>query len=371
MEFKMLLDKINDILSPEEEVIFDAWYKESASHRDYFERVQNNYKIEINDFDIDLDKAWSTVDKKISPKKNNRSYYRYAVAASIALLIGVGYFSLTNKVITKPQTVVEKNSNDITLTLSDGSKVVLTDKKNGVVANDKSAVITTKDGQIRYDQNNEKHTGKVTYNTLITPNGKTFQVELPDGTIVWMNAGSSLKYPTYFEGSQRSVVLTGEAYFEVAHNEKMPFRVLSNAQQVEVLGTHFNIRAYTNEPILKTTLLEGKIKISEEGNSLLVKPGQQILVSLSNHTMRSIEVNTDAAVAWRKRLFYFENARYDEIMREIERWYDVEVSYKGKIPEGQFEGAIQKDLKLEQVLKMLESKDVHFKVAGKEVIVTQ
>jgi ferric-dicitrate binding protein FerR (iron transport regulator) len=374
MEFKMIVDKINDILSPEEEVIFDAWYNESASHRDYFEKVQNNYKIEINDFEIDLDKAWRAVDKNITPKKNNRSHYRYAIAASIALLIGVGYFTLNNKTITKSETTAGKSTSndDVVLTLSDGSKVVLNDQKNGIVANQQNVVITKdKDGQIRYDENNEQPKGKVNFNTLITPNGKTFQIQLPDGTNVWMNAGSSLKYPTYFEGNDRSVVLTGEAYFEVVHNEKMPFKVFSNGQQVEVLGTHFNIRAYQNEPLLKTTLLEGKIKITEGSNAALVKPGQQVSVSLNNHTMRSSEVNTDAAVAWRKRLFYFENAKYDEIMREIERWYDVDVIYKGKIPDERFEGAIQKDLKLEQVLKMLESKDVHFKVSGREVLVTQ
>jgi len=378
MEFKTIIAKINDTLSPEEESIFDTWYKESASHREYFEKVKENYQIEITEAELDLNKAWQAVDKRISPKKSRKSYYKYAIAASVALLLGIGYFTVTKtNVIDSGKGTIEtgeviQNSNDIVLTLSDGSKVILNDQKNGVVASQQSVVITKdKDGSIRYDENNDQHTGKPTYNTLITPNGKTFQIALPDGTNVWMNAGSSLKYPTYFDGNERSVVLTGEAYFEVSHNEKMPFKVFSNGQQVEVLGTHFNIRAYENEPVLKTTLLEGKIKVTEDDNTIIVKPGQQTTVTIDRHTMKIAEVNTELAIAWKNRLFYFENAKYDEIMREIERWYDVKVIYKGKIPDEKFQGAIQKDLKLDQVLKMLESKDVHFKVSGKEVLVTQ
>jgi len=378
MEFKLIIKKINNTLSPEEESVFNIWYNESEENRHYFAKVENNYQIEMENINLDI--AWNAIDRKISPSKNRKQFYKYAIAASVALLMGIGYFTVTKTTAIdsgkgSAQTEegeVTKNTNDIILTLSDGSKVILNDQKNGVVASQQSVVITKdKDGSIRYDENNDQHTGKPTYNTLITPNGKTFQIALPDGTNVWMNAGSSLKYPTYFDGNERLVVLTGEAYFEVSHDAKMPFKVFSNGQQVEVLGTHFNIRAYENEPVLKTTLLEGKIKITESDNSSLVKPGQQVKVSLTNHSMKIAEVNTESAVAWKSRLFYFEDAKYDEIMREIERWYDVKVIYKGKIPDERFQGAIQKDLKLNQVLKMLESKDVHFKVSGKEVIVTQ
>ncbi|WP_163409842.1 FecR family protein [Flavobacterium ajazii] len=379
MEFNLIIKKINDTLSPEEESVFAAWYNESDSNREYFERVQKNYQTDLQPQEIDLDRAWKNINEIITPQTRIRPYYKYAIAAAVILFIGIGYFTQTkttiqNAVPVTDNGVVEKekkNSNDIILTLADGSKVVLNDQKNGVVANQQNVVITKdKDGQIRYEENGQ-HDRKAAYNTLITPNGRTFQIALPDGTNVWMNAGSSLKYPTYFEGTERTVVLTGEAYFEVAHNAKMPFKVFSNNQEVEVLGTHFNVRAYENEPVLKTTLLEGKIKITEGSNSSLVKPGQQVVVSPDKHSMRTKEVNTELAVAWKNRLFYFENARYDEIMREIERWYDVDVIYKGKIPDERFEGAIQKDLKLNQVLKMLESKDIHFKISGKEVIVTQ
>ena len=363
----MILDKINDILSPEEESIFDAWYSESDAHRAYFDRVQKNY---LQDLDaIDMEKAWEAVEAKISPKKRSIKYYVYAAAAGAAVLIGITYFTFTAETIHAPEN--RTPAQGVVLTLSDGTQVVLSDHKNGVIASQKHAVITQdNEGQIRYEGNNKKTEGKAVYNTLSTPNGETFQITLPDGTRVWMNAGSSLKYPTYFQGSERSVVLTGEAYFEAAHNEAMPFKVLSNGQQVEVMGTHFNVRAYPNEPVFKTTLLEGKIKITQGDNAALVKPGQQIIVSADKHSMKTREVNAELSLAWKNRLFYFENARYDEIMREIERWYDVDVIYKGKIPDQRFEGAIQKDLKLNQVLKMLESRDIHFKISGKEVIVT-
>ena len=168
MEFKLIIKKINDTLTPEEESIFTVWYNESDSNREYFKKVQNNYQSDIKV--INLDNAWKIIDKSITPQKNNKSYYKYAIAASVALLIGIAYFSQTKSIIntleTKPKsTVVEKNSNDIILTLSDGSKVILDDKKNGVVAKQENVVITKdQNGQIRYDENSEDHKGKVSYN---------------------------------------------------------------------------------------------------------------------------------------------------------------------------------------------------------------
>ncbi|MEL1241204.1 FecR family protein [Flavobacterium flavipallidum] len=375
MEFKLIVKKINNTLTQEEEVVFSQWYHQSDDNKVYFEKVKNNYYANLNPDNIDLDTAWYAIKSNIKPQR--RIKYYYAVAASVVILFGLGYFFSTNDSLNQnvnQNTIVESTSksNEVILTLADGSKVVLNNQNNGVVANQENVTITKdKDGQIIYNDSKQVHNGKPSFNTLNIPNGQTFQVTLPDGTNVWLNAGSSLKYPTYFEGNNRTVVLTGEAYFEVAHNLKMPFKVFSNGQEVEVLGTHFNIRAYANEPFLKTTLLEGRIKISEGNNKAIVKPGEQIVVSLGKHHMYSKQVNVESAIAWKNRLFYFENARYDEIMREIERWYDVEVIYKNKMSNERFEGAIQKDLPLNQVLKMLESEDVHFKIQGKEVIVTQ
>lgn len=369
-------------LSIEENALLHEWLSVPENH-EYYQKIIDLETLKSKERfynSINTDLAFDRIKEKLDFSEvpvislfNYRKIWRFA--AVLVFLVGISsvFFYLNKSRDIKNNEVVVKSDepkfDHPTLVLEDGTIVSLEPKKEKIVS--KNGIISNVNDVLVYDAkaiNGKTTTGE---NTLIVPSGHVYAVNLSDGTKVWLNSKSSLKYPMEFSGDKRIVKLEGEAYFEVAPNVKMPFKVLSNGQEVEVLGTHFNIRAYENEPVFKTTLLEGKIKISEGSNSALVKPGQQIIISLEKHSLRSREVNTELAVAWKNRLFYFENAKYDEIMREIERWYDVDVIYKGKIPDERFEGAIQKDLKLDQVLKMLESKDVHFKVIGKEVIVTQ
>ena len=213
----------------------------------------------------------------------------------------------------------------------------------------------------------------IRYNTITTLRGGQYQVILPDGTKVWLNAASSLKYPTEFRGKERNVELTGEAYFEVAKNATMPFHVQSAGQTVRVLGTHFNINAYEDEGVIKTTLLEGSIQITYQQAKVLIKPGEQARVVAGSPDKIIVDENadTDGAVAWKDGYFQFNHADIRTVMRQISRWYDVTVKYEGSVSSKDFGGAIERNLKLSQVLHILEKSQVHFVINGKEVVVLQ
>jgi ferric-dicitrate binding protein FerR (iron transport regulator) len=209
----------------------------------------------------------------------------------------------------------------------------------------------------------------IIFNTIETPKGGKFQIRLPDGSKVWLNAASSIRFPAKFAGSKRKVELRGEAYFEVAHDESKIFEVNARNQTVQVLGTHFNINAYEDEPSVNTTLLEGSVRISDVRTNVsqLLKPGEQSQLS------EQIEIinlkNTNEAVAWKDGYFQFDEADIKTVMRQIERWYDVSVVYEGNLPNYRFAGEIERNLSLLQVLKVLEKTNVHFRLEGREVIV--
>jgi transmembrane sensor len=213
---------------------------------------------------------------------------------------------------------------------------------------------------------------KTVYNTIETPKGGQYRIDLPDGTMVWLNAGSSLRYPNRFAGQERKVALTGEAYFEVAKNKQMPFRVVSGKQVVEVLGTHFNINAYTDEASVKTTLLEGSVNVllQETHQSELLNPGQQAVVKYNGSSIVVQPVKVEEAVAWKNGYFMFVDADLESIMRQLARWYDVEVAYEGNLGSLKFGGMVSRSKSIAQTLRILElTGNVRFKVAGRRVTV--
>ena len=303
-------------------------------------------------------------------------------AASIILALSLGVYLLTtkNNRTLPPANVVQAaeiapGKNGAVLTLADGSHVILDSLGNGVVASQNGAQVVLKGGALAYDPNGSAN-GEVTYNTMSTPKGRQFQVTLPDGTKVWLNAASSLRYPTAFTGTERTVTVTGEAYFEVAHNARMPFVVnVNDKEEVRVLGTHFNINAYDNEKAINTTLLQGSVKVGKrqtaEGRqeSVTLKPGEQTSLSQTSQLSQPIPVQTEEVIAWKNGLFNFEGASLGEIMRQVERWYDIEISYEKGIPNVEFEGKMTRDVPLSDLLAMLEKSDIHFKVEGRKLIV--
>jgi len=262
---------------------------------------------------------------------------------------------------------VAPGSNKAVLTLGDGSTVALDSAGNQVIRQGNTA-INQRSGLLQYQASGTAAT--VSYNILTTPRGGKFRIVLPDGTRVWLNAASSIRYPTAFTGKERKVEVTGEAYFEVARNAVMPFRVnIDNRAEVEVLGTHFNINAYRDEAAINTTLMEGKVKVS--ANRLpgtLLQPGQQ--ASLAAGALQVLnDVDTAQVIAWKEGWFEFHTATLLDVMRQLSRWYDVEVAYPANIPDRAFEGRIQQDLTLAQVLKILERYQVHFQIEDRRITV--
>jgi len=313
--------------------------------------------------------------------------YISAVAAVLTLIFSIaGYSFFSNyNLAQKEQTASRKKniilpgSNKAVLTLADGSDVILDQTSNGILGNQGNVAIKkSKDGKVSYEAaQHNTYTGKaIAYNKIATPRGGQYQVNLADGTKVWLNAASTLRFPVAFNKTERVVELTGEAYFEVnpepiAGNRKtrIPFLVKTRNQVVEVLGTHFNVNAYDDEPDIKTTLLKGSVKVLQPiaHQSVLLKPGQQSAVA-ENITVA--DVDASQAIEWQKGYFLFDNESVESMMRKISRWYNIEVEYRGNIRYRKFAGKISRFDNIEQILQVMEKTQViHFEIKGRRVIV--
>jgi len=297
---------------------------------------------------------------------------KYSVAAAIVAIIAVCTF-LWLKPSDKKITTVTSNQfkNDIApggnkafLTLADGTIITLDRTASGEVANQGSVqIVKEADGIISY-KSGAKEASPAYYNRVSTPIGGQYQVRLADGTRVWLNALSSIRFPSVFDGSARTVELSGEAYFEVTKNRDKPFYVSVNGMQVEVLGTHFNVNAYPDEPSIKTTLLAGMVKLVRGTSNILLKPGDQGQTNDTGGFILSKETDVDEVVAWKNGYFSFEGADVKTVMRQIARWYGVQVHYVGEPTKALFGGEIGRDLNLTQVLIGLSKSRVHFQLEG-------
>lgn len=302
-------------------------------------------------------------------------------AASILVLLATGaYFWLQQP--GKPGTADTGSVRDIPpgkqgaiLTLADGRTIALDSLRNGLVAAQGGVSVKLQDGKLVYDKHagTAPAAGNVLYNIMATPKGRQYQLVLPDGTQVWLNAASSLRYPAVFEGTERTVEVTGEAYFEVAPNPKMPFRVkIGEGTVIEVLGTNFNVNAYSDEPGIHTTLLEGSVKISTQNRSQLLQPGQQVQIDKRDGVFTLIkEADVAQAIAWKEGIFSFTDASLETVMRQLARWYNVEVKYEGAIPQREFNGEINRGLTLAQVLKGLAKTKINYTIVNDNTILIQ
>jgi ferric-dicitrate binding protein FerR (iron transport regulator) len=259
--------------------------------------------------------------------------------------------------------------NKATLTLGDGSTILLDSSANGMVASEGSTrVIKLDSGRIAY-QADGSHEGSLSYNVIHTPRGGKYEVTLPDGTKVWMNAASSLRFPTVFNGLQREVALTGEAYFEVAENRQMPFNVSIGEATVKVLGTHFNINAYSDERSIHTTLLEGAVQFSSGGAGKLLHPGEQAVFDDSTSALSVHEADINQVMAWKNGRFEFDNIDLPAVMRQISRWYDVDVEYRVANRNVKLGGGISRTSNLQDLLPLLEASGVHCKLEGRKIVI--
>ncbi len=308
--------------------------------------------------------------------------YLWRIAAA-AILIGVisfaGYFSMQKSVI-KPVAVIVKQlkqplaadalpgSKGAVLTLSNGQQIVLDSAGNGQLASQGGTTIVNKNGEIVYAVKGTD-AGEVLYNTMSTAKGRQYQLILSDGTKVWLNSASSIRYPAAFVGNLRSVSITGEAYFEVAKDKAKPFVVTVNNMEVKVLGTHFNINAYADEAAIKTTLLEGSVQVSNAADVAMLVPGQQSRLYKTGAIQTISNADIEEAVAWKNGVFMFNNADIQSVMRQIGRWFDLEIAYEGALPKDSFGGKLPMDAKVSEVLGALEQTQVHFRIEGKRLIV--
>lgn len=291
-------------------------------------------------------------------------------AASVALLLaaggaGVYYYNRTETPLVQNHYDVQPGKAGAILTLANGSQLVLDSLGNGVVVAQAGSTVAIQNGALQYNNDrNDANGGIVSYNTLSTPKGRQYQVILPDGSKVWLNAASSLTYPVAFHGKERNVKVTGEAYFEIAKNERQPFMVsINNTTTVQVLGTSFNVNAYANEPAINTTLVQGAVKVVTKGAEQVLQPGQQASITPRGNTITLVK-NADIAqvVAWKDGSFAFNKAKLDVVMRQLARWYDIEVVYEGTVTDDTFSGEIDKSLTLAQVLKGLTQSRINYSI---------
>ncbi len=270
----------------------------------------------------------------------------------------------------QPVKDIAPGGNRAVLTLGDGTEISLDSAGNGILARQGNAkVIKTANGELRYDA--PQNGGQPVFNKIATPRGGQYAVTLPDGSRVWLNAASSLRYPAAFSDGGRVVELKGEAYFEVAKHAGRSFVVKVDGMEVKVLGTHFNIMAYDDEPVVKTVLLEGAVEVKKAGLAQRLKPGQGASLHRSNGVLELLPVvNTEEAVAWKNGFIHFEGSDIRSVMRQVMRWYNVEVVYKGNVPE-HFTGIVPRNVPVSQVLKILElTGEVHFEIKDRQIIVS-
>lgn len=325
-----------------------------------------------------LDQSWTDLQKRIgqgstSKTINWRPAIRIAAAIVCVLSVGLWFYLKRPSSVVDPEITQESimpGQQTATLTLADGTQIRLAESSEGELAKDGGVVISKgADGHLIYEikEGTESSAG---FNTLSTARGETYSVKLPDGTQVWLNAASSIRYAANFSmHTTREVELEGEAYFEVAKDEERPFIVHTDRQQVKVLGTRFNVSSYTDEPDLRTTLLEGSVEINYQNTNTLLYPGQQSNLS-DGGILHIHKVDTEPIISWIHNEFMFDGDDIESVMRKLERWYNLKVVYKGAKTKERFGGGVSRFEEVGKVLQLLEKTGgVHFKIEGRTVYV--
>lgn len=382
-QFLILIDKyINEQATEREKLLVEAYYAQLRGE-------QGAEAVEIKNEKIIGERLFKQITAQIKADGETGVTIRtakrlpiwwYSVAALLLVIFSVGVmFFRTNKITTSKTidyaALIEPGGNKAVLTLANGKKVILDNISNGAIAEQNGIQIKKQaSGTLEYVQLAPRPADNQIqniFNTIETPRGGQYKIILDDGTVVWLNAASSLRYPLHFTGSERRVELTGEGYFEVAHLKAKPFIVVTNKQEVEVLGTHFNINAYTEEADVKTTLLEGSVKVKslkDKNQTKYLKPGEQSILNSSNWLVKPVDAA--AQVDWKNGRFIFKDEELKSVMRKLSRWYDIEVDYDQSLENLSFSGRISRSKTLKDVLRILtRTNDVAFKVNERRVTV--
>jgi transmembrane sensor len=378
-ELISIIDKWLQGKASAEELIFlekyyDHFEKEEGISTRFSESERERLEKEL------LAGIWKKTEAKTPVIRIYKRTWLRIAAAAVLILLAVGSFVFLknnsgNEIAETENTDPSKNDiapggNKAILTLADNSQIILDHAQNGIITKQGNTKISKlNDGQLAYTASNEKPT-EVLYNTITTPRGGHYQLTLADGSKVWLNAASSIRFPATFTGKERNVEISGEVYFEVTKNAVMPFKVSVNDMNVEVLGTHFNINSYTDELSIKTTLLEGAVKITKDNNVQMLSRGQQAQMDLNGHISLNRNVDVQEVMAWKNGKFQFsESADIATIMRQLSRWYDVDIEYKGEVT-GHIGGTIPRNVNASKVFEMLEmTGSVKFQIEGKKVVV--
>ncbi|GGH57061.1 ferric-dicitrate binding protein FerR (iron transport regulator) [Filimonas zeae] len=386
----LVMKHLQDNLTVPETEELERWKNESAANSELFATLTHPDTIrqEVQR----LDAANNAIRQKLAaagihitdapatvkPPARLRTITRWVAAACLVLAAGTAALLWRKQPApAKPEAKavaplsVPPGKNGAVLTLADGSTLVLDSMGNGEITTQTGAKLILKDSALAYTPAGGAANGAIGYNTMTTPNGRQFQVTLPDGSKVWLNAASSLRYPTAFTGKERLVEVTGEAWFEVAPKANMPFRInVNNQATIEVLGTSFNVNAYENEGMVRATLINGAIAVSNQQQRAVLKPGQQASVAPTAGSRMRVELaDVDKVAAWRYGLFNFQDASLQEVMKQLERWYDIRVVYDKKIPDIKFGGELSRNMTLEGLLRTLEASEVHFRMEDARTLV--
>ncbi len=367
-EVEDLLSKYERGLCSEEEIAWiETWYIQ----------LNEDKELGLRLADIEASESRMMRSLTIQESRSVPLWKKVSVAASVLLVAALGYYALQRKELSQDVNhanvveAIQPGGNNAVLILADGRQINLEETAKGKLAEESGVSIIKKaSGEIVYDMQGTKNTtaARSAYNTIATPRGGTYQVLLEDGSKVWLNAASSIKFPSVFAATERTVELQGEAYFEIAKNSARPFTVKAQGQSIQVLGTKFNVNSYADEAKLTTTLLEGSVKVANQVGNLLLKPGQQSQSTIHQKiTMKEVEANE--FLAWKDGMFSFHRADLQTVLRQFERWYNIEVAFEQDVPEIFFTGKIYRNLNLDEALSNLTFLGVRFKIENRNVTV--
>lgn len=380
-DIKHLIEKYNNqTATSDEKMIVEQWY----------DRING---AELAEIQFNEEKVKKQISKNITsriehnsklqqePKKFKLFYTLFFKAAIIIMVLLAGvyvYLKQTDHdlLVTSSEpkkTKIIPGGNNAVLLLADGSQIILNKASDGQIADQSGVkVVKTRSGELIYRFAGNANPKSTAINTVITPRGGQYHLVLVDGTEVWLNAGSSIKFPTAFTGSDRRVNITGEVYFEVAKNKAKPFIVSTNKSEIKVLGTHFNINAYDDEEYQRTTLLEGSVEIKSGKQTTRLTPGQQAIIKEKTEGIKIDKIeDLEAIIAWKNGYFQFEKADLKSVMRLVSRWYDTKVSYSGSIPAKEYTGKIPRNVSVSKLIEMLAYTGIHCRVENNQIIVNQ
>lgn len=366
------------ILNSDEQQVLDEWLAATSENKVVYDEIVSG-KWPVSDLryynSISYDDNWERVRQKIAGKEIpvRRLRFWWAAAAVALMLLGGGWFWKQQMAVHHEKGVqladITPGTQGAILTLGDGSTVVLDSLHNGEIANQQGVKAVLLNGKLLYEKSGSEPATTVVYNLMTTPRGRQFHLVLPDGSQVWLNAQSSIRYPTAFTGKERRVDISGEVYFEVRKDEQKPFFVnVPGRAEIAVLGTDFNIKAYTEDPYLNTTLVNGAVKVGTGIKSTVLKPGYTAAIGQGD--IKVISADIEQVLAWKNGAFYFDGATLQEVMRELSRWYDIEVVYEPGLPEARFGGKISRDVNLAGLLRGLQATGVHYRIEqGRKLVV--